>query len=72
VAAAFGITRGDTGTDLCDPASRLRLEAPPAGEPPPEIVAGPRVGIAYAPEPWTSVAWRFTVAGSPSISGRPR
>jgi 3-methyladenine DNA glycosylase Mpg len=35
-------------------------------------VSGPRIGIAYAPEPWTSVAWRFTVAGSPSISGRRR
>jgi DNA-3-methyladenine glycosylase len=72
VAAAFGITRRDTGTDLCDPRSPLRLEAQPADEPRPGIVAGPRVGIAYAPEPWASVAWRFTVAGSPSISGRPR
>ena len=72
VAAAFGITRADTGADLCDPASALRLETPPAAEPEPEIVAGPRVGIGYAAEPWMSVAWRFTVAGSPSISGRAR
>ena len=72
VTAAFGITRQDTGTDLCDPASPLRLEAPAAGDPLPEIEAGPRIGIAYAAEPWASVAWRFTVAGSPSISGRPR
>ena len=72
VAAAFGITRGDTGIDLCDAASPLRLETPPDGEPLPEIDAGPRIGIAYAAEPWTSVPWRFTVAGSPSISGRPR
>ena len=72
VAAAFGITRHDTGSDLCDPASPLRLETQPADEPLPEIVAGPRVGIGYAAEPWTSVPWRFTVAGSPSISGRPR
>ena len=33
VAAAFGITRRDTGIDLCDPASPLRLEPPPDGEP---------------------------------------
>jgi len=72
VAAAFGITRRDTGIDLCDPSSPLRLESPPGGEPPPDVVTGPRIGIAYAAEPWTSVAWRFTVAGSPSISGRRR
>jgi len=72
VAAAFGITRRDTGIDLCDPVSPLRLESPPDGDPLPGIVAGPRVGIAYAAEPWASVAWRFTVADSPSISGRPR
>jgi 3-methyladenine DNA glycosylase Mpg len=36
------------------------------------VVAGPRIGITYAPEPWTSVPWRFTVDGSPSISGRAR
>ena len=72
VAAAFGITRRDTGIDLCDPASPLRLESRPDDEPRPVIVAGPRIGIAYAAEPWLSAAWRFTVAGSPSISGRPR
>jgi DNA-3-methyladenine glycosylase len=72
VAAAFSITRGDTGADLCDPASALRLEAQPAAAPEPEMVAGPRVGIGYAAEPWMSVPWRFTVAGSPSISGRAR
>ena len=72
VAAAFGITRADTGIDLCDPGAPLRLGAPPQDEPRPEILAGPRVGIGYAAEPWASVAWRFMVAGSPSIGGRPR
>ena len=72
VGAAFGITRQDTGMDLCDPASSLRLAAAPAGEPLPGIVAGPRIGIAYAAEPWTSVPWRFVVAGSHSLSGRAR
>jgi DNA-3-methyladenine glycosylase len=72
VAAAFGITRRDTGIDLCDPASPLRLEAAPTGEPVPAIISGPRIGIAYAAEPWASVPWRFVVAGSPSLSGRVR
>ncbi len=46
VGAAFGIDRALTGIDLCDPASGLRLEPAPDGEPSPQIVATPRVGIA--------------------------
>jgi DNA-3-methyladenine glycosylase len=70
VGAAFGVTRADTGRDLADPASPLRLEARPAGEPAPRIATGPRVGIAYAGEPWTSRPWRFAVSGSPALSRR--
>jgi len=70
VAAAFSIDRTHTGLDLCDPAAPLRLEAAPEGEPAPEIEATPRIGIAYAGAPWTSVPWRFIVPGSPSLSGR--
>lgn len=70
VGAAFGVDRSFTGMDLCDPASPLRLEAAPAGEPAPAVAAGPRVGIAYAGEPWTSRPWRLAVAGSPSLSRR--
>jgi DNA-3-methyladenine glycosylase len=72
VGAAFGIAREHTGLDLCDPASPLRLEAAPDGEPAPDTVATPRVGIAYAGEPWVSVPWRLLVPGSPSVSRRPR
>ena len=71
VAAAFGIDRSHTGLDLCDPGSPLRLEARPPDEPAPEIAATPRIGIGYAPEPWTSVPWRFIVPRSPSLSRRP-
>jgi DNA-3-methyladenine glycosylase len=71
VAAAFGIDRTHTGLDLCEPASPLRLEARPSDEPAPEIAATPRIGIAYAPEPWASVPWRFIVAASASLSRRP-
>ena len=71
VTAAFGIDRACTGIDLCDPASSLRLEARPSDEAAPTVEATPRIGIAYAGEPWVSVPWRFTAAGSPSISRRP-
>ena len=70
VAAAFDIDRSCTGLDLCDPASPLRLAARPDDEPAPEVVATPRIGIAYAGEPWVTVPWRFVAAGSPSLSRR--
>ncbi|HYM84287.1 MAG TPA: DNA-3-methyladenine glycosylase [Candidatus Dormibacteraeota bacterium] len=70
VAAAFGIVRTHTGTDLCDPRSCLRLEAAPADEAPPDVEATPRVGVAYSGEPWAHVPWRFVIAGDPSVSGR--
>jgi DNA-3-methyladenine glycosylase len=59
VAAAFDISREHTGADLLAPAAALRIEpaAAPAG-----IVATPRIGIGYAPEPWRSRPWRFIAA----------
>ena len=75
VAAAFGITRADTGVDLCAAESSLRLEMPLAGsahDEPPVISATPRIGIGYAAEPWASMPWRLVVEGSPSVSGRGR
>jgi DNA-3-methyladenine glycosylase len=66
VAAAFDITRGDTGLDLLARKSVLRLEA---GDAPAEVVATPRVGIAYAAEPWRSVPWRLIDPSSPAVSG---
>jgi DNA-3-methyladenine glycosylase len=71
VAAAMSIDRSMTGLDLCAPSSRLRLERPPPAEPRPEIVAGPRVGIRYAGEPWTAHPWRLAIAGHPSVSAPP-
>lgn len=67
VCAAFSIDRNHNGTDLCDPASELRLETAPDGEVPP-IASGPRVGIAYASEPWLSMPWRFFVPTSQALS----
>lgn len=65
VAVAFDITRADTGVDLCDPAAPLHLER---GEAPDLVLAGPRVGIEYAPEPWRTHPWRLAAAGSPALS----
>jgi DNA-3-methyladenine glycosylase len=70
VGAAFGIDRSFSGMDLCDPTAPLHLAPRPEDEPEPSVVAGPRVGIAYAGEPWTSVPWRLAVAGSPALSRR--
>ncbi len=70
VGAAFGLTAGWTGTDLCDPASALRLEAAPPDEPAPAVRVTPRIGVAYAGEPWVSHRWRYVVDGSPATSGR--
>ncbi len=70
VTAAFSIDRSMTGVDLLDPVSALRIEAAPAGEPGSDVVATPRVGIAYAGSPWTEAPWRFAIRDHPSVSGR--
>ena len=77
VAAALGIDTSWTGRDLCDPASPLRLERAPADPsdtvPDDRVTVGPRVGVAYAGDDWSSRPWRFAIAGHPSVSGpRPR
>jgi DNA-3-methyladenine glycosylase len=69
VGAAFGIDRTFTGVDLCDPGSPLRLEGPVGSVPDREVVATPRIGVAYAGEPWASLPWRLVVAGDPAVSG---
>ncbi len=68
LAAAFDIDRSLTGLDLLNPVAPLRLE-PGDTDRVGEVVATPRVGIDYAPEPWRSRPWRLVVATSPSISG---
>jgi DNA-3-methyladenine glycosylase len=56
---ALGITREHDGLPLDAPPFRLE----PRGEAP-EIVTGPRVGIAQA----TELSWRYALAGSPFMS----
>jgi DNA-3-methyladenine glycosylase len=67
VAAAFGITRSDTGADLLAPGGRLTLAPGPA--PAARVLATPRIGIGYAPEPWRSLPWRFVDPASRAVSG---
>jgi DNA-3-methyladenine glycosylase len=71
VCAILDLDRTLTGADLLDPAGSARLEPRPAHEPAPSVIAGPRVGIAYAGEPWTSLPWRLSIRDHPSVS-RPR
>jgi DNA-3-methyladenine glycosylase len=66
VAAAFDITRAETGLDLLDPGASLRLEP---GRPATRVTATPRVGIGYAAEPWRTLPWRFIDPDSSAISG---
>jgi len=69
VAAAFSIDRRLTGVDLCAASSPLRIEVAPG--PPPPIVAGPRVGVAYAGDEWAARRWRFAIARNASVSSPP-
>jgi DNA-3-methyladenine glycosylase len=69
VAAAFSIDRAATGIDLLDPGSPMRLEPPAPDDPPPQPAWTPRIGIAYAGEPWVSRPWRLVDRSSPSVSG---
>jgi DNA-3-methyladenine glycosylase len=69
VAAAFGLDTGWTGTDLCDAASPVRLEEAPGDERPAAILATPRIGIEGAGLPWTTLPWRLSLIGHPSVSG---
>jgi DNA-3-methyladenine glycosylase len=63
LAALLGLDRDDTGLDVTDPASRVRLYA---GDPvdPRLVRSGPRVGVAAAHE----TPWRFWLDGSPAVS----
>jgi DNA-3-methyladenine glycosylase len=58
---AFGLDRGFDGTDLCDPASPVRLEDDGVA-PPDEPIAGPRIGITVA----TDRPWRWRVPAAPA------
>lgn len=68
---ALDIDRALDGIDLLSE-QRLWLAAPtPAGSAAPDsqpIVAGPRIGVAYAGTGWAARPWRFGIAGHASLS----
>jgi DNA-3-methyladenine glycosylase len=59
---ALGITREHDGTDVCAPASALRVRPPE--QPRQAISQGPRVGVSAAGDR----PWRFWLAGDPTVS----
>ena len=61
LARALGLDSGWHGDDVTRASGRLRVRV---GERPPEVLAGPRVGITRA----VDVPWRFSVAGDPTVS----
>jgi DNA-3-methyladenine glycosylase len=63
LASCLGLGRETNGFDLCAEQSEVRLASMP-GRRLRGIVAGPRVGITVA----TEHAWRFWVAGDPTVS----
>ena len=65
---ALGIDRRLDGADLTG--DTLRIEDRGLSVPDADIVAGPRVGIAFAGEPWVSLPWRLSVRGSRWVSRR--
>lgn len=64
---ALGIDGTLNHLDLTAPESPLYLET---GLPIPDsrVQIGPRIGIAYASEPWRSKPWRFWAADNPHVS----
>jgi DNA-3-methyladenine glycosylase len=63
VCVAMSIGRRHDGLDLCRRDAALSLWTAPPDETAPVIASGPRVGIAYATEPWRSMPLRFWDAG---------
>lgn len=60
ICQALGIGKAFDGMDLCNPDSRLFVEAAPE-IPAPAVQTGPRIGLFTVPEPWKSIPWRFQI-----------
>ncbi len=69
LAAAFDVGRDADGVDLLDAAGSLRLEPRPAADAPFDIVAAPRIGVAYAGPPWDAMPWRYVAVGRAAPAG---
>jgi DNA-3-methyladenine glycosylase len=60
---AFAIDRSLNGADVCGTV----LYVEDRGEPPPKIVATPRIGVDYAGQ-WKNKPWRFLIRGNEFVS----
>jgi len=72
VGAAFSVEIALDGIDLCSTEAALRLEDPAERPEQPgtaRIGASPRIGSAYAGEPWVSLPLRFFLIDDPAVSG---
>jgi DNA-3-methyladenine glycosylase len=67
---ALGITGDDTARDLTAGPPLWIAEAPPELRPPADArpLAGPRVNVGYAGDPWTTLPYRFGLASSRALS----
>ena len=70
---ALGIDRSLDGLDLLVGATALgwprpAAQARPRLGPGEQVVAGPRVGVAYAGPEWATRPWRFGIAGHAALS----
>jgi len=63
LASALGVTGVHHGTDLCSSVRRCFMAGAPV-----EVVADGRIGLTRARE----LPWRFSLAGNPFVSVRPR
>lgn len=66
---ACGVTWADDGTDLCDPATGLRVEPRSPAFPAPVVATGPRIGLRDEASDPARFAWRFRILGDPTVSG---
>jgi DNA-3-methyladenine glycosylase len=70
VCQGLGIDGADDGCDLTT-GERLWIGAAAGTEAAtlvPEVAVGPRIGVAYAGEPWASLPYRFGIAGHRALS----
>lgn len=64
---ALGIRANQSGMDMLQADSPIWLECRGLSIPPTDILAGPRVGVAYAEE-CAAWHWRFSLRGNPWVS----
>ncbi len=64
---ALAVDGSLNGEDVCNPRGQILVAA---GEPvaPERVATGPRVGVAYAHEPWRSHPLRFWLRDEPTVS----